>query len=116
MAINKIGVLGAGLMGAGIAQVAAASGYDVTLLEIDQQLIDRGLSGIERSLAKFVEKSAITAQQKTDTMRRLRGTVNQEELSDADLVIEAIVENLQVKREMFARLDQLCKAGTIFAS
>jgi 3-hydroxybutyryl-CoA dehydrogenase len=116
MAIKKIGVLGAGLMGAGIAQVAATSGYEVTVVEVSEELIKKGLSGIEKSLAKFVEKGAISAGQKDDTLRRLRGTTKLEEIAGADIVIEAIVENLQVKRDTYARLDALCKPETVFAS
>ncbi|MGH9755331.1 MAG: 3-hydroxyacyl-CoA dehydrogenase family protein [Blastocatellia bacterium] len=116
MAIKKIGVLGAGLMGAGIAQVAAASGYDVTIVEISDELIKKGLGGIEKSLAKFVEKGAISAGQKDDTLARLRGTTKLEEVAGADIVIEAIIENLQAKRDTYARLDALCKPETIFAS
>ncbi|MGH9801440.1 MAG: 3-hydroxyacyl-CoA dehydrogenase NAD-binding domain-containing protein, partial [Blastocatellia bacterium] len=74
MAIKKIGVLGAGLMGSGVAQVAAASGYEVTLVEVSEELVNKGLSGIEKSLAKFAEKGSITAEQKDATLTRLRGT------------------------------------------
>src|SRR5262245_43464615 len=116
MAIKKIGVLGAGLMGAGIAQVAATSGYEVTLVEVSEKLIEKGLSGIEKSLAKFAEKGAISSRQKDDALRRLRGTTELEEVAGADIVIEAIVENLQAKRDTYARLDALCKPETIFAS
>src|SRR5438128_10844439 len=99
MTIKKIGVLGAGLMGSGIAQVAAASGYEVTLVEVSDELIRRGLSGIEKSLAKFAEKGALSAAQKDETMGRLRGTTRYEDLAEADFLIEAIIENLAVKRE-----------------
>jgi 3-hydroxybutyryl-CoA dehydrogenase len=116
MAIKKIGVLGAGLMGSGIAQVAATSGYEVTLVEVSDDLVSKGLSSIEKSLAKFAEKGSITAEQKDATLARLRGTTKLEELADADIIIEAIIENLQIKRETYAKLDQLCKAETIFAS
>jgi 3-hydroxybutyryl-CoA dehydrogenase len=116
MAIKKIGVLGAGLMGAGIAQVAAASGYDVTVVEVSDELIKKGLSGIEKSLNKFAEKGSITAEQKDSTMARLRGSVKLEEVANADIIIEAIIENLQIKRETYAKLDALCKPDTIFAS
>jgi 3-hydroxybutyryl-CoA dehydrogenase len=116
MAIKKIGVLGAGLMGAGIAQVAATSGYEVTVVEVSEELIKKGLSGIEKSLAKFVEKGVISAGQKDDTLRRLRGTTKLEEVAGADILIEAIVENLQAKRDTYARLDALCKPETVFAS
>jgi 3-hydroxybutyryl-CoA dehydrogenase len=116
MAIKKVGVLGAGLMGSGIAQVAASSGYEVTVVEVSDELIRRGLDKIEESLAKFAEKGAITAAQKDETRRRLRGTTRYEDLADADVVIEAIIENLEVKRETYARLDRICKPETIFAS
>ena len=116
MAIKKIGVLGAGLMGSGIAQIAAASGYEVTLVEVSEELVKKGLSGIEKSLAKFAEKGTITAEQKDATLARLTGTTKLEDLADADIIIEAIIENLQIKRETYAKLDQLCKAETIFAS
>ncbi|MCI0665961.1 MAG: 3-hydroxyacyl-CoA dehydrogenase NAD-binding domain-containing protein, partial [Acidobacteria bacterium] len=116
MVIKNIGVLGAGLMGSGIAQVAAASGYHVTIVEVDDELVKKGLSNIEKSLAKLVEKSIITAGQKNETMARLRGTTRLEDLADSDIVIEAIVENLQIKRETYQRLDQICRAETIFAS
>jgi len=116
MAIKKIGVLGAGLMGSGIAQVAAASGYEVTVVEVNDELIRRSLGGIEKSLAKFVEKGTISAAQKDETLGRLRGTTRFEDLADADFVIEAIIENLAVKRETYARLDQLCRPEAVFAS
>lgn len=116
MAIKKIGVLGAGLMGSGIAQVAAASGYDVIIVEVNEELVKKGLSGIEKSLARFVEKGSITAEQKDSTLARLHGTTKLNDLSDADIIIEAIIENLEIKRETYAKLDQLCKPETIFAS
>ncbi len=116
MSIKKIGVLGAGLMGSGIAQVAAASGYDVVVVEVSDELIEKGLSGIEKSLAKFVEKGVITGERKASTMARLRGTTKLEEIADAGIVIEAIIENMQTKRETYAKLDAVCKPETIFAS
>ncbi len=116
MAIKKIGVLGAGLMGSGIAQVAAASGYEVVVVELNDELVQRGLESIEKSLAKFTEKGAITAAQKEETMKRLRGTTRYEDLAEADVIIEAIIEKLEIKREVFARLDRLCRPETIFAS
>lgn len=116
MAIKKIGVLGAGLMGSGIAQIAATSGYEVTLVEVSEELVKKGLGGIEKSLAKFAEKGTITAEQKDATLARLSGTTKLEDLADADIIIEAIIENLQIKRDTYAKLDQICKAETIFAS
>jgi 3-hydroxybutyryl-CoA dehydrogenase len=96
--------------------VAASSGYQVTVVEVSDELIQRGLGGIEKSLAKFAEKGSITAAQKDETMGRLRGTTRYEDLADADFIIEAIIENLSIKRETYAKLDQLCKPKTIFAS
>src|SRR4029434_420712 len=95
---------------------AATSGYEVTVVEVSEELIEKGLSGIEKSLAKFVEKGAISARQKDDALRRLRGATELEEVAGADIIIEAIVESLQVKRDTYARLDTLCKPETIFAS
>jgi len=116
MAIRKIGVLGAGLMGAGIAQIAAASGYEVTIVDVSDELIKKGLSGIEKSLAKLAEKGAIAAGQRDATMARLRGTTELEEVADTEIVIEAIIENLQAKRDTYVKLDALCNPETIFAS
>jgi len=116
MAIKKVGVLGAGLMGSGIAQVAAASGHEVTVVEVSDELIERGLGGIEKSLSKFAEKGSLSAAQKDETMRRLRGTTRYEELNDADIIIEAIIENMATKKETFTRLDRICQPETIFAS
>src|SRR5262245_56764417 len=116
MPIKKIGVLGAGLMGSGIAQVAAAGGYQVTVVEVSDDLIKKGWGGIEKSLAKFAERGAITAGQKDAAMARLRGTTKLEEVAEADIIIEAIIENLEIKRDTYAKLDALCKAETIFAS
>lgn len=116
MAIKKVGVLGAGLMGAGIAQIAAASGFAVTVVEVDAELIKKGLGGIEKSLAKLVEKGALATEQKEATLVRLRGTTKLEDLADTDIIIEAIIEQLPAKRELYARLDQICKPETIFAS
>lgn len=116
MAIQKIGVLGAGLMGAGIAQIAAASGHEVTLVEVSDELIQKGLNGIAKSLAKFVEKGTLTLEQKDAALGRLRGSTNSADLADADLIVEAIIENLAIKRDVYAKLDAICKPETIFAS
>jgi len=116
MQIKKVGVLGAGLMGAGIAQVAAVSGHEVTVIEVNDALLQKGLAGIEKSLAKFAEKGAITVAQKDETLARLKGSTRLEDLADADIIIEAIIENLAIKRETYAKLDGFCKPETIFAS
>jgi 3-hydroxybutyryl-CoA dehydrogenase len=120
MEINKVGVLGCGLMGSGIAQVAATAGFEVTVLEVEQKLLDKGFAGIEKSLTKFAErppeKGGITAQQKKEMLSRLKGTTKPADLADCDIVIEAIIENLEQKREMFAGLDGIVKKDAIFAS
>lgn len=116
MPIEKISVLGAGLMGSGIAQVAATSGFDVTILEIDEVALNKGISGIEKSLARLADKGAISAEQKQQALARLRGTTNIEDLANADIIIEAIIENLEIKRQTYKQLDKICPAHTIFAS
>jgi 3-hydroxybutyryl-CoA dehydrogenase len=116
MEIRKVGVLGCGLMGSGIAQVTATAGFDVTVLEVEQKFIDKGFAGIEKSLAKFAEKGTITAQQKDEIRERLEGTTNAQALRDCDLVIEAIIENVEEKKKMYAAVDAVVKKDAIFAS
>jgi 3-hydroxybutyryl-CoA dehydrogenase len=116
MTIKKVGVLGAGLMGSGIAQVVATSGYDVVVVEVNDEALKRGLGGIEKSLAKFVEKGTLTDAARSETLGRLRSSTSYEDVADCDLIIEAIIENLDQKREVYAKLDQLCPPHTIFAS
>ncbi len=116
MEINKVGVLGCGLMGSGIAQTAAAVGCEVIVREVTQDLCDRGFAGIEKSLAKFAEKGNITPEQQTEIRGRITGTTSLEDLKDCDIIIEAIVENLETKRDTYNQLDALCKPETIFAS
>ncbi len=115
MEIKKVGVLGCGLMGSGIAQTAATAGYETIVREVSDDLIGKGFAGIEKSLAKFAEKG--TLKEAPDQIRgRLRGTTKFEDLLDCDIIIEAILENLDTKRETYLRLDDLCKPETIFAS
>ena len=116
MEIRKVGVLGCGLMGSGIAQVTATAGFDVTVLEVEQKFLDKGFAGIEKSLAKFAEKGTITAQQKDEIRGRLKGTTNAQDLRDCDLVIEAIIENLDEKKKMYAAVDAVVKKDAILAS
>jgi 3-hydroxybutyryl-CoA dehydrogenase len=116
MEIRKVGVLGCGLMGSGIAQTAASAGFDVVVREVSDELCERGFAGIDKSLARFVEKGAMTAEQQSQVRGRLKGTTKFEELSDCDIIVEAIIENLETKRDTYARLDALCKPETIFAS
>src|ERR1700686_1813024 len=120
MEIKKVGVLGCGLMGSGIAQVCATAGFDVIVLEVEQKYLDKGFAGIEKSLAKFaerpVEKGGITAEQKDAIPARLKGTTNKADLADCDIVIEAIIENVEEKKKMYASLDGIVKKEAIFAS
>jgi len=116
MDIRKVGVLGCGLMGSGIAQVTATAGFDVTVLEVEQKFIDKGVAGIEKSLGKFAEKGTITPQQKDEIRSRLKGTTNAQDLRDCDLVIEAIIENVEEKKKMYTAIDAVLKKDAIFAS
>jgi 3-hydroxybutyryl-CoA dehydrogenase len=116
MTIKRVGVLGCGLMGSGIAQVSAVAGYEVTVLEQDQQFLDKGFAGIEKSLAKFAEKG--TLKEPVDIVRRrLNGAIREPEaLADCDIIIEAIIENVEEKKKTFAELDRVVKQDAIFAS
>ncbi|HZB45287.1 MAG TPA: 3-hydroxybutyryl-CoA dehydrogenase [Pyrinomonadaceae bacterium] len=116
MEIKKVGVLGCGLMGSGIAQTAATAGLDVVVREVTEELCDRGFAGIDKSLARFAEKGTITPEQQAEIRGRMTGTTALEDLADCDIIIEAIIENLDTKRETYKRLDELCKPETIFAS
>ena len=116
MEIRKVGVLGCGLMGSGIAQVAASAGFETVVKEVSDDLIAKGFSGIEKSLAKFAEKGTITSDQQRETRERLSGTTSFADLADCDVIIEAIIENLDEKRSTYRQLDELCKPETIFAS
>src|ERR1700736_5454875 len=103
MEIKKVGVLGCGLMGSGIAQVCATAGFDVIALEIDQKYIDKGFAGIRKSLEKFSAKG--TLKEPVDQiLARLKGTTRKEDLANCDIIIEAIIENLDEKRKMFASI------------
>ncbi|HEX8709767.1 MAG TPA: 3-hydroxybutyryl-CoA dehydrogenase [Pyrinomonadaceae bacterium] len=116
MEIKKVGVLGCGLMGSGIAQTAASAGFQTVVREVSDELIQKGFAGIEKSLSKFAEKGTITADQQRDTRARLSGTTSLDELADCDIIIEAIIENLDIKRDTYRQLDGICKPETIFAS
>jgi len=116
MEIKKVGVLGCGLMGSGIAQVAASAGFETVVREVSDEVIQKGFIGIEKSLAKFAEKGTITAAQQQEIRGRLSGTTTFDELADCDIIIEAIIENIEEKRATYKQLDQICKPETIFAS
>jgi 3-hydroxybutyryl-CoA dehydrogenase len=115
MSIKKVGVLGCGLMGSGIAQVSATAGYDVVVLEQDQKFLDKGFAGIDKSLAKFAEKGKL--KEPVETVRaRLKGATTREALADCDIIIEAIIENVDEKKKTFSALDAIVKKDAIFAS
>jgi 3-hydroxybutyryl-CoA dehydrogenase len=114
--IKRVGVLGCGLMGSGIAQVAAAAGYETIVRDVSKELLDRGRAGIEKSLAKFVEKGKLDAAAQGATLKRLTFTTTTADLKAADIVIEAITEDLALKNALFKELDGLCAPATIFAS
>ena len=116
MAIQRVGVLGCGLMGSGIAQVAATSGYPTVVAEVADDFLKKGIASLEKSLARFVEKGTLTAEKRSETLGRLKGTTKFEDLANCDIVIEAITENLQIKRETYAALDKIVKPAAIFAS
>jgi 3-hydroxybutyryl-CoA dehydrogenase len=116
MAIRSVGVVGCGLMGSGIAQVCAEAGHPVVVREVSEDLLKKGLGRIESFLAKGVEKGKVTAGRKAEVLGRLKGTTKVEDLRDCDIVIEAVVENLEAKREMFGALDAVAPERTIFAS
>ena len=115
MEIKKVGVLGCGLMGSGIAQVAATAGFDVIVLEVEQKFLDKGFASIEKSLARFGDKGAL--KETPQAIRaRLKGTTKREDLADCDIVIEAIIENVEEKKKMYAAIDGLVKKNAIFAT
>jgi 3-hydroxybutyryl-CoA dehydrogenase len=119
MAIKKVGILGCGLMGSGIAQVSAVAGYDVVVLEQEQKFLDKGFAGIEKSLAKMAEKpekSGVTPEKAKESRARITGATTQQALADCDIIIEAIIENVEVKKKTFAELDAIVKKDAIFAS
>jgi 3-hydroxybutyryl-CoA dehydrogenase len=116
MEINKVGVVGCGMMGAGIAQVCAQSGYQVVVSEVDEELLSKGLASINRTLVRSVDKGKISQQDMDTMLGRIKGTTDISEFSDCDLVIEAVVENLEIKKEIFAKLDKVCPKHTILAT
>ncbi|HEV8659908.1 MAG TPA: 3-hydroxyacyl-CoA dehydrogenase family protein [Thermoanaerobaculia bacterium] len=116
MQIKHVGVLGCGLMGSGIAQVAAQAGYDTTVVEVEQKFLDKGISGIDKSLGKFVEKGKLTAADKEACLSRLKGSTSLKDLAQCDIVVEAITENPQIKKETYMAIDSIVKKDAIFAS
>jgi len=116
MQIKKVGVIGCGLMGRGIGEVSARAGFDVVVSEVNQQLLDKGLAAIDASLAKGVEKGKVTEADKAAAMGRIKGTINVQDFKDCDLVIEAAIENLELKKKIFGDLDKICVKDAILAT
>ena len=116
MSINKIAVLGAGQMGNGITQVAACAGYDVIMIDIKQEFVDRGIAAIEKSLAKLVSKDRMTQEDADAARARISLSIDRSVCADCDLVVEAVPEILELKVSIFQELDALCKPETILAS
>ena len=111
-----IGVIGAGTMGNGIAQTAAASGFDVVMCDISQDFVDRGLANISKSLDRFVEKETMTEEQKAEVLGRIKTTTALEDLKDCTLVVEAATENFEIKKTIFEKLDTICGPEAILSS
>src|SRR6185436_7734092 len=116
MAINNVAVLGCGLMGSGIAQVCAQAGRKVTVIEVAEEYLNKGLAGITKQLDKMVEKGKMSAGDRDATIGRLQGSTKLEDAGGADIVIEAIIENMDEKHRTYSRLDSICSPKTIFAS
>jgi len=116
MPIKKIGIIGAGTMGHGIAFVSAKAGYDVVLHDIKDEYVNKGLGSVGKFIDKSIEKGKMTPEQKQHILGRIHGTTTLEDMKDADLVIEAILEQVHLKKDIFQKLDTICKKETIFAS
>lgn len=116
MNIEKVGVVGAGTMGHGIAQVFAQTGYEVVMRDIKQEFVDNGMKGIEKFLSKGVDKGKISEEDKNETLSRITGTVDMKDLKDCDLIVEAVIEDVDIKEEVFTELDEMCPPETILAS
>jgi len=116
MEIRKVGVVGCGLMGAGIVQVCAQSGYQVAVSEINDELLNKGVTFINKTLTKSVERDKISQQDKDATLARIKGTTNTKDFADCDLMIEAVVENMDLKKKIFAELDKVCPKPAILGT
>jgi 3-hydroxybutyryl-CoA dehydrogenase len=116
MAIQKVGVVGCGLMGSGIAQVSAQAGFPTLVREVSGELVEKGLQGIEKNLARLVEKGTLSDALRNEVRARLKGTTSLDEFKDCDVIVEAIIEQLPAKRDLFGVLDKVCPEHTIFAS
>ncbi len=116
MEIKKLGVVGAGAMGSGIAQIAAQIGCDVVMRDIEDAFVERGMKGIDKFLSKSVEKGKLDAKQKETIIGRIKGTTDMGDLKDVDFVVEAVIEDLDLKKRVFQELDELCRPEIILSS
>ncbi|WP_435798964.1 3-hydroxybutyryl-CoA dehydrogenase [Peribacillus asahii] len=114
--VKTIGVIGAGTMGNGIAQVAAEAGYQVIMRDIEEELVQRGISSIQKNLNRAIEKGKLVQEKAQEIMGQIRGTVELQDLAEVDVIIEAIIEKMEPKKELFKELDTICKETTVFAS
>ncbi|MCK4718074.1 MAG: 3-hydroxybutyryl-CoA dehydrogenase [Thermoplasmata archaeon] len=116
MEIKKIGIIGAGTMGHGIAMVAAKSGHEVIMRDIEQNYVDNGLQKIDKFLSKSVAREKMTEEEKKQALALIKGTTKVEDLKDCEIIIEAVVENIELKKKVFKELDEICGPDVIFAS
>jgi len=116
MNVKKIGVIGAGTMGHGIALVSAKKGFEVVMMDIEQRFVDKGMAQIEKFLNRSIEKGKLEAEEKKKILARITPTVGLENMKDCDIVVEAVVENIDIKKGIFSKLDKICKPETILAS
>jgi len=116
MEIGKVGVVGCGIMGSGITQVCAQSGYQVIVSEVNDELLNKGIASIDSFLTKSIERGKLSQPEKDSTLARIKGTTSTKDFSDCDLVIEAVVEDMDLKKKVFAELDKICSRHAILAS
>ncbi len=116
MEIKKVGVIGCGLMGGGIAQLIAQSGYQVVVTEVNKELLDKGLKSIAHFMSRAVEKGRMTEADKEAALSRIKGSVDMNDFADSDLVIEAVIESMDLKHDIFTKLDQICPKEAILAT
>ena len=116
MEIKKLGVIGCGQMGGGIVQVAAQAGYDVKVSEVNDALLQKGLAVIKSNLSRNVEKARMTKDEMDATLKRIQGTTHTSDFSDRDLIIEAVVENIELKKKIFTELDKISPPNAILAT
>jgi 3-hydroxybutyryl-CoA dehydrogenase len=116
MEIKTVGVVGAGIMGAGIVQVCAQSGYQVVISEINDELLQKGIGTVDHFLGRAVQKERITAKDKDEIMGRIQGTTDPKDFKDCDLIVEAIIENLDLKKDLFKKLDEICPPHALLTS